>query len=192
MCLQIHCDLPHGSEVVSSFGMRADLGETSIVLLPPELPDEGIEGGREHEAEAGHAYHPEQYGCSQRLPHLCTGTGCDRKRGDAQDERQRGHQDRAEPRPCGMHRGFPGSAPLLFLLPRELDDQNRVLGSEANKHNEADLRKDIDRHTPHEQPRDGGEQAHWYDQDNSERQFPAFILRNENEENKQRGGAEDE
>src|SRR5258706_124846 len=100
MCLQIHCDLPHGSEVVSSFGMRADLGETSIVLLPPELPDEGIEGGREHEAEAGHAYHPEQYGCSQRLPHLCTGTGCDRKRGDAQDERQRGHQGRAEPRCC--------------------------------------------------------------------------------------------
>src|SRR5262249_31769253 len=40
--------------------------------------------------------------------------------------------------------------------------------------------------------RDRGEQAHRYDQDDRQRQLPAFVLCDENEEDEESGGAEDE
>ncbi len=39
-----------------------------------------------------------------------------------------------------MHRGFAGGDTFLFLLARELDDQDGVLGGQADENDEADLR----------------------------------------------------
>ena len=36
--------------------------------------------------------------------------------------------------------------PLLLALARELDDQDRVLGRQADQHDEADLGQDVDVH----------------------------------------------
>src|SRR5262249_29885874 len=63
-----------------------------------------------------------------------------------QNERERGHEDWAQARPGGVHRGFAGGGTFFFFLPRELDDQNGVLGSQADENDEADLRQDIDGH----------------------------------------------
>ena len=43
-------------------------------------------------------------------------------------------------RPRSVHRGLAGSGAFLLLLARELDDQDRVLGREADENDEADLR----------------------------------------------------
>jgi hypothetical protein len=76
-----------------------------------------------------------------------------------------------------VNSGFAGGATFLLLLARELDDQNGVLGSQADENNEADLCQDIDGHAPHEEACDRREQAHRHDQDDRQGQLPAFVLR---------------
>src|SRR5262249_21512177 len=92
----------------------------------------------------------------------------------------------------GVHSGFAGGDTLIFLLARELDDQDGVLGNRADQNNEADLRENVDGHASHEQACDRGEQVHRYDQDDRQGQLPAFVLRDENEEDEESGCAEDE
>jgi len=162
------------------------------VLLATERANEGVEGGCEDKAKQGHAQHPEQHRCTQRLPHLCACSGRDGERGNAQDERERGHQDRAQARTGGVHRGFAGGGTFLFFLARELDDQDGVLGSQADENDEADLRQDVDGHAARQQAGDRGEQTHRQDQDDRHRQLPAFVLGDENEEDKESGCAKDE
>jgi hypothetical protein len=62
----------------------------------------------------------------------------------------------------------------------------------ADENDEADLRQDVDGHAPREQACDRGEQAHRHDQDDCQRQLPAFVLRDEDEEDEESGCAEDE
>ena len=120
------------------------VGNASFVLLPPEPTDEGVERRCEDEAEASHAEHPEQHRCLQRLPHLCSGSGCDGKRGNTQNERERGHQDRPKARPRSVHRGLARGGAFFFPLPGEFDDQDCILGRKTNQNNEADLRQEVD------------------------------------------------
>jgi hypothetical protein len=63
---------------------------------------------------------------------------------DAENERERGHQDRAQARAGGVHGRFAGGGAFLLLLARELDDQDRVLGRQADENHDADLRQDVD------------------------------------------------
>src|SRR6516165_1075881 len=173
-------------------GVGPDVERISHVFLATELADEGVEGGCEYKAKTRHAHHAEQDRRTERLPHFRACSGRNGKRADAQNERKRGHQDRAKARAGGVHRGFAGGDTLLLFLPRELDDQDSVLGRQPDENNEADLRQDVDRHAAGEQACDGGEQTHRHDQDDRQRQLPAFVLGDENEEDEERGGAEDE
>src|SRR5262249_50665507 len=92
----------------------------------------------------------------------------------------------------GVHRGFGGGDTFLFLLARKLDDEDGVLGGQADENDEADLRQDVDGHAPREQACYRGEQAHRHDQDDCQRQLPAFVLRDEDEEDEKGGCAENE
>src|SRR5262249_25221868 len=67
-------------------GVFACLREGSSVFLVAELANEGVEGGREQKAEAGHTQHSEQHRCAQRLPHLRACSGRNGERGNAQNE----------------------------------------------------------------------------------------------------------
>src|SRR5215470_17925211 len=91
-----------------------------------------------------------------------------------------------------MHCGLAGGCAVILFLTRELDDEDGVFGGQADENDEADLRQYIDGHAAREQPRDGGEQAHRHDQHDRQRQLPAFVLRDKNEEHEEGGGAEDE
>src|SRR3984893_17815336 len=59
-----------------------------------KLPHHGVEGRGEQEAEQRHAEHSEEHGGAERLAHFSASAGRDRERNHAQDESQRGHQDR--------------------------------------------------------------------------------------------------
>ena len=92
-----------------------------------------------------------------------------------------------------MHRSFARSrAALVLLLPGELDDQDGVLGGQADQHDEADLRQDVDRHPACEQAGNGSQQAHRHDQDDGQRQLPALVLGDQNEKDEEGGHAEHE
>ncbi len=57
----------------------------------------------------------------------------------AEDERERRHQDRPQAEPRRVDDGVAERAALLLLGDRELDDQDRVLGRQANDGDQADL-----------------------------------------------------
>src|SRR5215469_9437840 len=90
-----------------------------------------------------------------------------------------------------MYSGLRGSCTVFFLLPREFDNQDRVFRGQADKHDETDLRQDVDRQASCEQAAYGCEQAHRHDQNDCHRQLPTFVLRHEHEEHEESGCAED-
>src|SRR5712671_2894000 len=67
----------------------------------------------------------------------------------------------------------------------EFDDQDRVLTSEPNEHNEPDLREDVVLHRAEPDTVDRTEQTHRDDQNDCKGQRPTFVKRREQQENKQ-------
>src|SRR5882757_6666568 len=67
----------------------------------------------------------------------------------------------------------------------EFDDQDRVLTSEPDEHNEADLREDVVLHRAEPNTVDRAEQTHRDDKNDRERQRPTFVKRREQQENEQ-------
>ena len=117
-----------------------------LPLLLSELAHRGVERGREQKAEAGHAEHAGEYRGAQRLPHLGARAGRDDQRSDAEDEGQRCHQNRPQPRARGADGGLRRGSAVVLGLPGELHDQNRVLGRQSDQNHETDLRQHVDRH----------------------------------------------
>ena len=78
---------------------------------------------------------------------------------------------------------------FVFVL-GELDDQDGVLGGEADQHDEADLRVDVVFKAS--QPERGvrAEDGDGRAEQNAERQRPAFILRGQNQKNEEQRQAE--
>jgi hypothetical protein len=113
----------------------------ALAAATAKASNESVEGGREKEAEAGDAQHPEQHCRAERLAHFRTGTSGNGEGYYAQNERERGHQNWAKPRVCGVHRGLAGGDTALFFLVRELDDQNGVLGGQADQNDKARCQK---------------------------------------------------
>src|SRR6266436_6211935 len=74
----------------------------------------------------------------------------------------------------------------------EFDDQDRVLTSEPDEHNEPDLREDIVLHRAEPDTVDRAEQTHRDDKNDRERQRPAFVKRREQQENEQNAKRENE
>lgn len=62
--------------------------------LSSESHDEVIKDGRQKDAEDRYAEHPREDGDSERAPHFRTGAERQRERYNAQDERERSHDDR--------------------------------------------------------------------------------------------------
>src|ERR1700734_1468741 len=102
-----------------------------------------VEDRGEDQPEGGDADHAEEHCGTERLAQL--GAGADRpdQRADAENESEPGHQDRPQAEPRGFDRRIPAAAPLILELARELDDQNGVLGGEANQHQEPALGEDL-------------------------------------------------
>ena len=72
--------------------------------------------------------------------------------------------------------------PAVALLLGELDDQDGVLARQADQHHEADLREDVDVHAGDQHAAHRAEQAHRHDQDDRQRQRPAFVLGGQHQE----------
>jgi len=96
-----------------------------------------------------------------------------------------------------MHRGLPGGCAFFFLLAREFDNQDRVLGGQADKYDETDLCQDVDRQAARQQAAYRGEETHRHNQNDRHRQLPALVLSYEHKkheegrcaENNQRGSS---
>ena len=69
----------------------------------------------------------------------------DDQRVEAEDEGERGHHHRAEAQPGALGRRVAQRHAALALLLGEFDDQDAVLRGEADQHDHADLRVEIER-----------------------------------------------
>ena len=101
---------------------------------------------------------------------------------DAEDEGERGHQDRPQAKPRRLHRRFDDLEPFLAPPLGEFDDQNRVLRGQTDQHDEADLGIDVDLHLPHPQRKKRAEQRERHGEQHHERHRPALILRSQDQE----------
>src|ERR1700674_3316227 len=83
-----------------------------------------VEDRREDQAEGGDADHAEKHRGAERLAHL--GAGADRPNqwDHAEDEGERGHEDRTQPQPRRLDRRRKPVASLVLELLGELDDQD--------------------------------------------------------------------
>src|SRR4029077_7525762 len=108
------------------------------------------------------------------------------KRKNAEDERERRHQDWTQSKTARFDRG---SEPIFFVAILnffgEFDNQDGVLASESDQHNEADLGEDVVLHRAQPDAVDRAEQTHRDDENDGERQRPAFVQSGKQEEDEQ-------
>src|SRR5215468_8889216 len=86
---EVRSDHHHASSFWTAPSLCGDMifgNDTSSVFLATEVTNEGVEGGREQKAETGHAQHPEQHRCAQRLPHFRACSGRNGEGGNAKNE----------------------------------------------------------------------------------------------------------
>ena len=114
------------------------------------------------------------------------------QRHDAEDERERRHQDGPQPELRGMRHGVVPVLARVFPLLRELHDQDRVLAREPDQHDEADLRQDVVVEAAQPDAREREENAQRHDRDDRKRQRPAFVLERQQQEDEQNAEREDQ
>ena len=159
-------------------------GGFGAALFEPH--DDDVEHRRKEETEAGHAEHAEEDGGAERLAHFGTGAAAENQRKNAENEGEGGHQDRAQAEAAGFDRGGEAIFPIAILnLFGELDDEDGVLAGEADEHDEADLGEDVVLHRAQPDAADRAEQTHRDDQNDRERQRPAFVKRREEKEDEE-------
>src|SRR5947207_1164499 len=155
-------------------------------------PENHVEHGRQEEAEERDPEHAAEHRRAERLAHLGAGSGRARERQHAQDERERGHQDRPEAEPARLDGGREAVLALLLLLLRELDDEHGVLRGQPDQRDEADLRDEVVVQAPQPGAEEREGQAHRCDQDDRERQRPALVLGGMDEEYEEDAERKDE
>jgi hypothetical protein len=156
--------------------------------------EQHVKDRRQKQPEERHPEHPGEHRDAHDAPHLRARAGREHERQHAHDERERGHQDRPQPHPRRLERrAHRVVRRLLHLqLPRELDDQDRVLAREPHQHEQRDLREDVVVAAGEPHPGDREQQAHRHDQDDRERQLEALVLRGQDEEHEQHAQREHE
>src|SRR5207244_8147111 len=80
----------------------------------------------------------------------------------------------------------------VLKLFREFDDEDGVLASESDEHNEADLREDVVFHRAEPDTVDRAEQTHRDNENDCEGQRPAFVKGREQKKNEQNTERENE
>ena len=76
---------------------------------------------------------------------------------------------------------------LVAAFARNLNDEDRILAGQADKHDEADLRENRHFHAREPQADQRAEQTHRHDQDHGQRQRPAFVLGRQHEKDEDDG-----
>src|SRR5882757_7945791 len=150
-------------------------------MLLREEAEEGlqddVEDRDEDEVEYGGEHHAADDGGADRVTSVGPGACGEIERHDSEDEGDRGHEDRTQPKLAGNDGSFDDVLAQFHLLLGELDDENRVLGREADEHDETDLHIDVVRITSGGDERESPEDGHRNGEQDDERQGEALILR---------------
>ena len=114
-----------------------------------------------------------------------------RQRQHAEDEGERGHQDRAEPLARRFGRRLADRHPAVAERRRELDDQDGVLGGQPDHRHESDLEVDVTGHPAQPDAEEGAEDAEGDAENDGERNRPALVLCRQHQEDQHQAQNED-
>src|ERR1700731_2103919 len=156
-----------------------------------EILDDGEGDRNEDETDCCREEHAADDNCAKDLAG-CRACACRGPEWEAAEyEGQRRHDDGPEAHPCSMKGSLGDTLAAVVVNLGKLNDENGVLGGEANQHDETDGREDVVLKQPDVQcnvrteNRDGGAE------ENAEWQRPARIESSENKEDKEQGECED-
>jgi hypothetical protein len=149
-----------------------------------ETADESVEHWGEKQTKKSDADHSREDGSAEGLAHLGPGASSNCQREHSEDESQRRHEDRAQAGPCRGDGRFKAGHPLFLCLPGEFDNQDGVLRSQTDQHDQANLDEDVAVESADIHADRGGEDAHRHDQHYGERQKPALVKRRQEQEDK--------
>src|SRR5699024_3833615 len=121
---------------------RCFAGITSAVA--PGYPvtgffDDFIEQWHEQRCQEGCGQHAANDDCADGMLGCGTGTRGKRQWRDPENERQRSHDDRPEAQPYRIQGGLAMRFALFALEHRELNDQDGILGRQANQYQHTNL-----------------------------------------------------
>ena len=156
-----------------------------------ELLHDVIEDRRQEDSEDRNAEHSGEDRDAEREAHFATRAGSGHQRNDAQNERERRHNDRAQTQTAGFQRRGETALALFDLrVFGKLDDQNRVFTRQTDQDEKADLRKDVHIEFRKVDADKRAEQTHRNDQHDRERKRPALVKRGQQKEYEQNGKTE--
>ena len=151
-----------------------------------------VDGGDEEEIHHRRHDHPAEHGRPQRMAALRARSGGDDQRKDAENEGKGRHEDRAQALFRCFQRGVRDGVTLRTELGRELDDENGILGRQANQHDEPDLAEHVVDLMANELCEERAYDAERDGQEHDERQAEALVLRREDQENENERERKDE
>ena len=136
---------------------------------------EAEEEGYEEDGEDGGGDDAAEYAGTDCFLGSCACTMGKRKGDNACAEGEGCHQDGAEAEFGGGDGGLHDVHAVPVEVFGDFDDEDSVFGGEADGGDEADFEVDIVGHFPQEDSQQGTDEAEGYDQDDCERNGPAFI-----------------
>lgn len=116
---------------------------------------------------------------TDRLTGACSSAGGDSQWNDAQDEGHRSHHHRPEALFCTHSGSFLVGKTIFAPFLCELDDQDRILGRQADEENDGNLYVEAVLQPEDPQRTDCPEKSCSKRKDHDERQRPAFVLRHQ-------------
>ena len=162
---------------------RADVRRNRSAHVERDRDDEDRDdGGGEHAADHGRA---------EDVSRVGAGAGRHHERKHAEDEGEGRHEDRPQADAGARERGVDQGRAALVLDLRELHDQDRVLGREADHHDQADLREHVQLEMGEPERGDGAEDRDGRAEQHAKRQRPAFVQCGQQQEHDEQGEAED-
>src|SRR5262245_47382314 len=103
----------------------------------PHRLNDDIQNGNENDVEERGEEHPARHGFADRMPALLARSGRKYERHHPENERQRGHEDRPQPDTRRLDGRFDHRHAAAAQLLGEFNDQDRVLGREADQHDQS-------------------------------------------------------
>src|SRR5665213_1580606 len=146
-----------------------------LELSKKRLEDD-IENRDKEEIEESGESHASDYRSADRVTAIGACSGGEIERQDAEDEGNRGHQDRSKTQLGRDNRGIDDRLALLQLLFGKLHNENGIFRSEADEHDESYLDVHVVDKTTRGDKSKSTEDCHRNGEQNDERKGKAFIL----------------
>src|SRR5690606_33011036 len=139
----------------------------------------------QEQPDQGHAQHTTEYRGAKYLAHFRTGPLGQHQRDNTENECKCSHQDGAQANLRCFNSRFNVVLSFIFTLSGKFHHQDCVFTGQSYQYDKSNLGKNVIVHPAYPYTGERKQNTQRYDQDNGDRQGPAFILCSQQQEYKQ-------